>query len=450
MVPDPRCVDTSGLPDKWDLGDPLPAGFDADTVIARLQAAKPLEPARGGQVPEGATRKGLERVLKEMGIAVRWNVRGRREQVSLPDGDGWEGLTDRIAANTVEEIADRFRVPLKGDGERPLVFGRDVWARCLNAVLRHNEVDPFLLWLDELPAWDGTARIDHLLSDLFGADEGPIAQWCSRYVAVGSIQRAYKPGAKADEIPVLIGSQGVGKSAFATAWIPEQHREEWFGNGLDLSATKKERAELMDGRLIVEISELTGMRRADLETLKDFITTTNDGQHRGAYARHSEGYPRRCVLIGTSNDDQCLPDDPTGNRRFVPVELVRGCHVEGYFDEHRAQLWAEALARYKQGLRANMPRNLMPEAAEIAERHRGRDSIEDAVAVAISECWQTGTSISDLAVSLQLPEPNRSMQMRLSNALKQHGWIKERTLSSGVQRTIWRPGPDALHPNTRG
>ena len=444
LVPDLQCVDTSGLPDGWDLGDPLPDGWTADTVIARLKAAKPIEPAHGGVVPEGTTRPGLERVFAEMGVSVRWNTRALRAQILLPDADGWQGIKDRIEADLLEEIAARFRVPTKGGDERPLVFGRDVWWRCFNAVQRHNEVDPFKEWFEGLPEWDGTERADHLLSFLFGAEEGPITQWCSRYLGVGAIQRTYEPGAELHEIPVLISAeQGLGKTSFSKAWLPPEHRTAWFGGGLKLSDTQQKRAEVMQGKVITELAELAGLSRAALEDLKDFLTSTNDGMHRAAYARNPEDYPRMTVMVGTTNDRSPLPNDASGNRRFVPVELSTGADVHGYFDAHREQLWAECLARYTGGLRANMPRDLMPEAAEAAERFRGVDALEDRVGEVLGELWVTGTTVSDIAHTLDLLEPSVAMQKRLASALVQHGWVKSRERSVGGRRTMWRPGPDA-------
>ena len=50
-------------------------------------------------------------------------------------------------------------------------------------------------------------------------------------------------------------------------------------------------------------------------------------------------------------------------------------------DRHRTQLWAEAVSHYRAGMRANLPRDLMPEQAARAELHRSRDEfLEDALA----------------------------------------------------------------------
>ena len=71
------------------------------------------------------------------------------------------------------------------------------------------------------------------------------------------------------------------------------------------------------------------------------------------YRRNTEPLPRRCIIVGTTNIDQALPNDPSGNRRFVPVAVWAGkrghAGVRAYLDEHREQLWAEALALWRAG-----------------------------------------------------------------------------------------------------
>ena len=137
----------------------------------------------------------------------------------------------------------------------------------------------------------------------------------------------------------------------------------------------------MLGRVIVELSELTGFRRAELESLKAFISRRDDGATRLAYRRDPETALRRCILVGTSNDVECLPNDPSGNTRFVPIQCGEGSHVEPYLDKHRGQLWAEGLALYRKGERANLPRDLMDLQAAHGELHRRKDAIiEDDVA----------------------------------------------------------------------
>ena len=157
-----------------------------------------------------------------------------------------------------------------------------------------SEVDPFLQWVTSLPEWDGTPRCSQLINATFSeVHEGPLTFWASRYPFVGALQRAYRPGCKIDEFPVLVSGQGAGKSAFVKALLPD---EDWFGDSLDLSASVKEQAESMAGRVIIEVSEMVGSGRLDIERMKAFLARSDDGQHRAAYARSGGAAPPALCL----------------------------------------------------------------------------------------------------------------------------------------------------------
>ena len=103
-------------------------------------------------------------------------------------------------------------------------------------------------------------------------------------------------------------------------------------------------------------------------------------------------------------------------------------------DKWRTQLWAEGLALYRDGKRANLPRDLMDLQAKHGERHRRKDSIiEDAVAkistdgpMTIKEvCSHTGTETAN--------------QRRLADALRSAGWTnKQERVPNGARVYLWR------------
>ena len=232
-------------------------------------------------------------------------------------------------------------------------------------MLFHREVDPFREWLENLPQWDGNKRLANLLTDCLGADNGPLSIWASFYLCLGSIQRTLEPGCLLREIPILIGPQDAGKSQLLQNLLPPSEPD-WFSDNLCMSEPSQKRLEAILGRVICELSELAGFRRADLESLKAFISRRDDGATRLSYRRDPELALRRCILVGTSNDAECLPNDPSGNSRFVPIQCGSPTEpVEPYLQKHRVQLWAEALAHYHQGrLKANLPRRLKDLQAE--------------------------------------------------------------------------------------
>ena len=308
------------------------------------------------------TREGLRAVLAELRFELRYNTRAHRAELREHGGE-WRQATDRLICDIRSQIPERF-TDAGGDGDKPkpLAFGRTAWEDCFGALLHRAEVDPFREWLESLPKWDGTKRLDSWLATVFLVREsGGLAAWCSRFLPLGAVWRIYRPGTKLDEMPVLIGPQGAGKSTALRCLLPPE-LPEWFSDGLRLSADDKMRAEALQGRVIVEAGKMAGATRAERESLKAFLSRVDDCSVRLAYRRNPELMLRRCVLAGSTNDPHCLPSDPSGNRRFVVVTLEANgagpAGVQRYLDEHREQLWAEALHRYHAGEEAWLPQKL--------------------------------------------------------------------------------------------
>ena len=193
--------------------------------------------------------------------------------------------------------------------------------------------------------WDGTKRIDTLLIDYFGAIDNEYTREGIRKMLTGAVARIYEPGVKFDYVLTLVSEEGTGKSTFV-----KKLGRSWFSDTF-ISAHGKESFEQIQGAWIIEIAELAGLRKSDIESVKHFITKQEDS-FRPAYGRTVETYKRQCVFFGTTNDKSFLKD-PGGNRRFLPVE-VRPEYVakdlfSREFDAVIDQIWAEAVELYKQG-----------------------------------------------------------------------------------------------------
>ena len=390
--------------------------------------------------------RGLRAALDALGVEVRFNIRSQRCELR-ESGGHWQAANDRTEAALQERIAVAFTT---GQKRVPLCFGFETWRRSLNALLADAEVDPFREWLEALPRWDRVARLSHWLPDVFEIEPGRLPEWASLLVFLGAIWRTYQPGCKLDEMPVFVGPQGIGKSTGLSSALPPEHPE-WFADGLHLAASPKERAEALQGRVIVEASEMVGSNRAELESLKAFLSRTDDGSIRLSYRRNPETMLRRCVIVGTANDGGCLPNDPGGNRRFVAIDVKAGeggaAGVRGYMAHNRIQLWAEAVLLYRQGVEARLPDDLKANQAEANERHRGRDDIlEDAV-----ERWLPTApeqfSLADAAVGCGLIDSNRATslpmrdQRRLGAALSAAECVKRRVWSGGGREMVWERPP---------
>ena len=411
--------------------------------IAATVASATAAGERGARtaVTNARSPDGLGHCLNGLGIGLRLNTRARRYEYRI-DG-AWLVADDERDAWLRGEIAKKFSAKSGSNDAMPLKYSAEMFLDLRRALGNDLRIDPFRDWLGELPPWDGTPRIDNLLCLMFGAEDAPLVRWASRYIGIGAIQRAYKPGAKIDEVPVLLGDQGSGKSAFVRAWFSESHHE-WHGDGVDLGARPKEQSEQLSGRAVCELSELAGLRKAEIEKLKSFITRQDDGQFRWAYARSPVPSPRVCVFVGTTNEPECLPNDPSGNRRFVVIELAHGCDVQAASVD-RSQWWAEALARYHDGDRANLPRELHQVAADGAESHRARDSLEEDVHNAIVDLdADNGFTLMELYAAVYLlvnpPAPDKALQMRLSTALRNEGFKRVQAQRHGLRQYLWRRG----------
>jgi len=209
-----------------------------------------------------------------------------------------------------------------------------------------HRVNPLTNLLEGL-VWDGKPRIQSFLHDILGCDDTPYNREVSRLIFAGGIHRAFEPGCKFDDMVVLVGKQGCGKSTIVR-WL---NMDDVYFRELKV-IIGKEAVESMRGAWIIEVAELMAMTRVkEAEAVKAFITAQEDS-YRAPYDRHTQTILRRCSFIGTTNNPLFL-SDRTGNRRFYPVQ----CKSDGYdvyshekeIRMHICQCWAEAVALYKQG-----------------------------------------------------------------------------------------------------
>lgn len=205
---------------------------------------------------------------------------------------------------------------------------------------------PIREYLDSLPPWDGIPRVDTLLIDYLGADDNAYVRAVTRKTLCAAICRVQKPGCKFDSMLVLNGPQGIGKSTLIARLAGE-----WFSDSLSLNDTKdKTAAEKLQGYWILEIGELAGLRKAEVETLRSFLSRQND-IYRVSFGKRATPHLRQCVFFGTTNAETGYLRDTTGNRRFWPVKTPGSDKKHSWdLDEHEInQIWAETLEYVKAG-----------------------------------------------------------------------------------------------------
>lgn len=214
----------------------------------------------------------------------------------------------------------------------------------IEQVSSDNAFHPIKLYLESL-TWDGVPRIDAFLVDYMGAEDNAYTREAFRKMLLAAVTRIYEPGRKFDTALVFYSEQGVGKST-----LIQRLSKGWFNDSLT-NLSGKESYEAIQFAWLVELAELSALRKSDVEAVKNFISKRED-TYRGAYARRVKTHKRQCVFFGSTNDDEFLKD-ATGNRRFFPVAVkrTRKTHIifEPEFDAVVDQLWAEAMEGYMLG-----------------------------------------------------------------------------------------------------
>lgn len=247
-------------------------------------------------------------------------------------------------------------------------FADRILLKAFDKVTSDRRFNPLQDFIRGLPEWDGVPRVDRMLVDYLGAEDGPYTRAVTRKTLCGAMARALEPGCKFDYMLVLDGPEGIGKSS-----IFRILGGEFFSDALQLTDVRgKEAAEKLQGKWIVEAPELSGRNKVDLETFKGFITTQID-EYRPAYARRVAYRPRTAIIVGTTNSTTGFLRDQTGNRRFWPVEVSgsRRLNVLEMTEETRLQIWAEAKADYELG----EPLFLDQELEQVA-REKQREQLE--------------------------------------------------------------------------
>ena len=304
------------------------------------------------------TRLSLENfvyMIRPADWSFRWNTRFARLEFAPDAQQGyaaeygtWEPLTDRKLASLVETV--HSTVPGKWNLTIPRML------ELINAFCSQyrREIDPFHFYLQQAAGCEpdpNTLEPVEVLEECFEIEPGQdwgLVEWVSQHLFCGVVARTLHPGIKSDIMPVLIGKQGIGKSRFLRSALPS---DELFTDSIRFcdSQDEKHLVEKMLGTAIAEVPELSGLARSDIERVKAFLSTQSD-RCRLPYQRFAETYPRRCILVGTTNSSTPLPNDPSGTRRFVTIRLGKAKQdPEAFFANHRRDIWGNAVRLWWSG-----------------------------------------------------------------------------------------------------
>ena len=243
---------------------------------------------------------------------------------------------------------------------------------------------PIRDYLNSLPEWDGVKRVEDVFIRYLQADDTEYVRTVTRKTFAAAIARVYVPGIKFDCVPVLDGEQGIGKSTI----VKDLVTSEYYSETLSLTdMDDKSGAEKLQGFWIVEIGELAGMKKADIEKVKAFLSTSDD-KYRPSYGKMVESHPRQCIIIATVNGERGYLRDITGNRRFWIIKLhqKRQKKTWNFTEEYRQQFWAEAKAIWQSGENLYLEGDMLIEAEK---QQRGAMEADERVGM-IEEYLNTG------------------------------------------------------------
>lgn len=315
----------------------------------------------------------------------------RSKSIALPDmrvedrvnGDLWVDHHDNLVRAILEAPYGKGKA---GYGLR--VSDRDLTS-AVDLAARMSPFHPVQQMLKRAK-WDGRKRLDTFFIRHLGCEDNAYTRSVARLTLIAAVTRAFEPGHKWDFVPILEGVQGKRKSTFVSILA-----RGWFTAIEGSFHDRKRLVEVMKGKWIVEIPELSGFSKSEVQDMKAFFSDTTD-RVRLAYGRRAEEFPRQCVFIGTTNDKEYLRDS-TGNRRYWPIEG----HVETIDTDAVAaemdQVWGEAYAAYR-AMREAQPKGDLPlflrdpEAKRIAEElqeSRRAETPEEALRPVILEWLDT-------------------------------------------------------------
>lgn len=371
---------------------------------------------------------------------VRYNVLANRAEVHNKGRiSAW---TDTDDASSRQYIETQYHIHNEGKH-------RDA----LRLLFREREYHPVKDIVDSIK-WDGESRIESFLTRWAIAEDTPYVREVSRLIFAGGIHRLYNPGCKFDDVPVLIGTnQGEGKSTLVR-WLAIH--DAFFAEITAFDG--KESIEQLDGVWIGEVAELLALTKTkEQEAVKQYITRQRD-RNRRPYSERIEEIPRRCIFIGTTNNEQFLRDK-TGNRRFYPVTV----HSNGYWlysheqecRDYILQCWAEAKARYDEGKLPAVADPLLVDEYKKAQD----DAVEDDWRVGAIEAYLEEKEPGELVCVREImrkalspnpdfpkdPSPKDSQEISIMMAKNFPEWEKVgrvRTGKYGRQRCWRKPDPD--------
>ena len=357
------------------------------------------------------TQHNIKVALKKLNVALSYNSFSGKTMIKWGD-----------AEQVILQDAHVVDVWLTVEREYNFRPKKEYFLDVISALARADTFHPVEIYLDDVQAkWDGIERLAGLFTTYLSAEDTPFNRAAASCWAVAAVRRIRQPGCKFDEMIVLELPQGKGKSsALAVLAV----RAEWFSDNLALGAKGKELIELSQGKWIVEVPELHGMRKAEIERVKAQLSRQRD-EARLSYGRIPTQVPRQFVFAGSSNNNKYLKDT-TGNRRFWPI-ATGDIDLAG-LKRDVEQLWAEAATLEAGGHSIRLEKSLWESAAKVQAERQEENPFFDVLEThfADKEGRIRSTCVNEL---LNIPPERRKLHTEQVNAaMAKLGWEKRESL----------------------
>lgn len=305
-------------------------------------------------------------------------------------------------------------------------------------------------WLLEAAAnWDGTPRVDSALATYWGAEDCAATTVTSRVFLLSLAARGLEPGCKMDTCTIFVGNQGTRKSSALRALAGN----DWFADS-PLAVGDKDGMQTLRGKWLWEFQENGSFGRRERNIVKGFLSSQVD-TFRASYGRHTDDVVRQTCFVVSTNDDDVL-DDPTGDRRFLPVRIGTRLDTRG-IEAVREQLLGEAAHRVLHG-EAHWPSEAdNATLAPVREAHREVDAWETLIADWLDRRESKGRGAFALvdifsevggAIPMVPAQIDRRAQMRAAAALKRLGMKNVKCARGELRnRHVWERAGDAKTPS---
>jgi predicted P-loop ATPase len=362
-----------------------------------------------------------------------------------PNKDGLPRFRYNIFTQQIEihgdvaEGAERFYLQLAQEGYK---VSKEMALDCLVEVARENPYDPVKLYLEHVAAEVSPTYIDRLASTYLrpvDADlkEPTLYDMMLKKTLIGAVRRIFEPGCKHDYACVLMGDQGARKSSFWAALGGP-----FFSDALRDISSKDDLMVLHRSWIMewAELDHITSKKHAG--QVKAFLSQSTD-MFRVPYGKATEAFPRRSIIVGSTNRESGFLVDETGNRRFWVIPVT--CTISKPIDVpnlllERDAIWSAAVAAYLAG-----------EPNELAVEHQAAVEAEN-VSYLVESPWSapiqkwltvnlgrpiTSEVLLNEAILKPVERQTRSDQMQVATILRDLGYRKKRQTIDGAQKWVF-------------